>query len=78
MQEYVVRYVGDCFSRLRRQQLEAAEALNEQWRSFLCGLTLTDEAKPVPQPRQADEISLQEIESRVSAIAQELREILGK
>ena len=78
MQEYVVRYVGDCFARLHRQQLETAELLNEQWRNFLCGLTLADEPKAIPQPKQDEEISLQEIESRVSAIAQELMDIIGK
>ena len=82
MQEYVVRCVGDCFSRLRQQQLETVDFINEQWRGFLSGLSLTDEVQGPPRPKQApqakpDEISRQDIEARVSAIAKELMEIIG-
>ena len=41
MQEYVVKCVGECFSRLRQQQLETVDFINDQWRGFLSGLTLT-------------------------------------
>ena len=60
MQDYVVQCVGDCFSRLRQQQLE------------------TGPPRP-PKAAQppADEISRQDIEARVSAIAKELMEIIG-
>ena len=83
MQEYVVRCVGDCFSRLRQQQLETVDFINEQWRGFLSGLSLTDEVQGPPRPKQLapqakpDEISRQDIEARVSAIAKELMEIIG-
>ena len=40
MQEYVVRCVGDCFAKLRQQQLDTVDYLNEQWRGFLSGLSL--------------------------------------
>lgn len=82
MQDYVVQCVGDCFSRLRQQQLETVDFINEQWRSFLSGLALTDELQGPPKPPKAaqapvDEISRQDIEARVSAIAKELMEIIG-
>lgn len=73
MQEYVVRCVGDCFERLRRQQLEAADLINEQWRSFLSGLVLTDE--PAAPAAPEGDISPRELEDRVGAIAQEMKEI---
>ena len=77
MQEYVVKCVGECFSRLRQQQLETVDFINDQWRSFLSGLTLEE---PKEKPKAAppvDEISRQDIEARVSAIAKELMDILG-
>ncbi len=85
MQDYVVQCVGDCFSRLRQQQLETVDFINEQWRGFLSGLSLTDELQGPPRPPRppkaaqppADEISRQDIEARVSAIAKELMEIIG-
>lgn len=80
MQEYVVRCVGDCFARLRQQQQETAEFINEQWRAFLSGLSLPE--LPTPGTAQAESerggISQQDIEDRVSAIARELMEIIGK
>ena len=81
MQEYVVRCVGECFARLRQQQLDTAEYLNEQWRGFLSGLSLPE--LPTPGSAQKAEepdngVSQQDIEDRVSAIARELLEIIGK
>ena len=80
MQEYVVRCVGDCFAKLRQQQLDTVDYLNEQWRGFLSGLSLpelpTSGAAQTEEPGEA--ISRQEIEDRVSAIARELMEIIGK
>ena len=78
MQEYVVKCVGECFSRLRQQQLETVDFINDQWRGFLSGLTLTEVPQEKPKSAQAvDEISRQDIEARVSAIAKELMGILG-
>ncbi|MBQ6928090.1 MAG: hypothetical protein IJQ36_07255 [Oscillospiraceae bacterium] len=82
MQDYVVQCVGDCFSRLRQQQLETVDFINEQWRGFLSGLALTDEVQGPPRPPKAvqaptEEISRQDIEARVSEIAKELMEIIG-
>ena len=82
MQDYVVQCVGDCFSRLRQQQLETVDFINEQWRGFLSGLALTDEIQGPPRPSKAaqpptEEISRRDIEARVSAIAKELMEIIG-
>ena len=78
MQEYVVKCVGECFSRLRQQQLETVDFINDQWRGFLSGLTLTEVPQEKPGSAQAvDEISRQDIEARVSAIAKELMGILG-
>ena len=80
VQDYMVRCVGDCFARLRQQQQETADFLNEQWRAFLGGLSLPD--LPTAAAGQAnapdDEVSRQDIEQRVSAIAKELMEIIGK
>ena len=81
MQEYVMRFVGDCFSRLRQQQQETAEFLEDQWQAFLSGMSasntlpasLANTEIPV-----VEEVSRQEIEDRVSAIARELMEIIGK
>ena len=78
MQEYVVKCVGECFSRLRQQQLETVDFINDQWRGFLSGLTLTEEPKETSKTAApVDEISRQDIEARVSAIAKELMGILG-
>ena len=80
MQEYVVRCVGDCFARLRQQQLETAEFINEQWRAFLSGLSLPELPTPGAVRTESEQtgISRQDIEDRVSAIARELMEIIGK
>lgn len=77
VQEYAVRCVGDCFAKLRQQQLESIDLINEQWRAFLSGLTLADETPPaVPLPER--EVSREDIENRVNAIARELMDIIGK
>ena len=80
MQEYVVRCVGDCFARLRQQQQETADFINEQWRCFLSGLSLPE--LPVrgaaPSETEGTGVTRQDIEDRVSAIARELMEIIGK
>lgn len=80
MQDYVVRFVGDCFGRLRQQQLETADFLSEQWRAFLSGLSLPELPTPGAARKEASDsgISRQDIENRVSAIARELMEIIGK
>lgn len=82
MEEYVVRCVGDCFAKLRQQQLDTAEYINEQWRSFLSGLSLPELPTPGTAGRAEEpvgqDVSRQEIEERVSAIAKELMEIIGK
>ena len=73
-----MKCVGECFSRLRQQQLETVDFINDQWRGFLSGLTLTEVPQEKPRSAQAvDEISRQDIEARVSAIAKELMGILG-
>ena len=77
MQEYAVSCVGECFSRLRKQQLETVDYINEQWRSFLGGLTLTEDT-PYVQKLPAETVNQQDIETRVNAIARELMEIIGK
>ena len=80
MQDYVVRCVGDCFAKLRQQQLDTVDYLNEQWQGFLSGLSLPE--LPTPGAAQTEgtgsEVSRQDIEQRVSAIAKELMEIIGK
>ena len=79
MQDYAVRCVGDCFSRLRQQQLETVDFINDQWRDFLSGITFSDE-QPVedqPTPAPSEEITRQDIEARVSEIAKELMGIIG-
>ena len=84
-QEYAVRCVEECFARLRQQQQENVDFINEQWQSFLCGLIPGEEgaaSHEIPQPKAAEpaepEISQQEIEAKVNAIARELMEIIGK
>ena len=80
MQEYVVRCVGDCFARLRQQQQETADFINEQWRCFLSGLSLPELPTPGAAPAETEGtgVTRQDIEDRVSAIARELMEIIGK
>ena len=80
MQEYVVRCVGECFARLRQQQMETADFISEQWRRFLSELSLPELPAPGSAPAEAerDDVSQQEIEERVSTIAKELMEIIGK
>ena len=80
MQDYVVRAVGECFEKLRQRQQETADFINDEWRSFLSGLAITDALPPAPQKQevQTDSVTRQEIEDRVSAIARELMEIIGK
>ena len=84
-QEYAVRCVEECFSRLRRQQQDNMDFINEQWQSFLCGLIPGEggsASHEILQPEAADpaepEISQQEIEDKVNVIARELMEIIGK
>lgn len=80
MQEYVVHCVGDCFARLRQQQQETADFINEQWRCFLSGLSLPELPTPGAAPAETEGtgVTRQDIEDRVSAIARELMEIIGK
>lgn len=80
MQEYVVRCVGDCFARLRQQQQETADFINEQWRCFLSGLSLPGQPAPGSAPAETGGtgVTRQDIEDRVNAIARELMEIIGK
>ena len=80
MQDYVVRCVGDCFAKLRQQQLDTVDYLNEQWQGFLSGLSLPELPTPVTAQTEETgrEVSRQDIEQRVSAIAKELMEIIGK
>ena len=80
MQEYVVRCVGDCFARLRQQQQETADFINEQWRCFLSGLSLPEVPTlgAAPAETEGTGVTRQDIEDRVSAIARELMEIIGK
>ena len=80
MQEYVVRCVGDCFARLRQQQQETADFINEQWRCFLSGLSLPElpTSGAAPAETEGTGVTRQDIEERVSAIARELMEIIGK
>ena len=68
------------FARLRQQQQENVDFINEQWQSFLCSLIPGEEgaaAHESPKPAES-EISQQEIEAKVNAIARELMEIIGK
>lgn len=80
MQEYAVRCAEECFSRLRQQQQDTVDFINEQWQSFLCSLIPGEEgaaAQESPKPAES-EISQQKIEAKVNAIARELMEIIGK
>ena len=76
MQDYVVRCVGDCFTKLRQQQLESVDLINQQWQSFLSNLTL--EETPPTAPSVSTEVSREDIESRVNVIARELMDLIGK
>ena len=82
MQDYVIRAVGECFEKLRLRQQENMDFINSQWQGFLSGLSISDALPPAaPQPQQSQpgqEITRQEIQERVSAIAKELMEIIGK
>lgn len=68
MQDYVVRCVGDCFTKLRQQQLSSIDLINKQWQAFLCNLT----PEEIPPAAPAQSISREDIESRVDVIAKEL------
>lgn len=79
MQEYAVHAVEECFSRLRRQQLDVLDMINEQWRDFLSRLNFSE---PAPDAEERETftpppITQQDIETRVNAIARELMEIIG-
>ena len=76
MQDYVVRCVGDCFAKLRQQQLESIDLINKQWQSFLSNLTLEESSSPAPTRNGG--ISQQDIEARVNVIARELMDMIGK
>ena len=76
VQERAVKCVERCFDSLKRQQQENIDDLNRQWQDFLCGLIPEedhDSAPPAPEPGV-----MNELESKVDAIARELREITGK
>ena len=78
MQDYVVQYVGDCFAKLRQQQLDSVTLINEQWQGFLSGFMLAGEGKLPEKTPPAEEVSSRDIEKRVGAIAKELMDILEK
>lgn len=84
MQDYVVRCVGDCFTKLRQQQLASIDLINEQWQSFLSNLTLEEAAPTAPPPATSaalpvsTEVSREDIEARVNVIARELMDMIGK
>ena len=71
MQDYVVRCVGDCFAKLRQQQLSSIDLINKQWQSFLCNLT----PEEVPPAAPARSVSREDIETRVNVIAKELMDM---
>ncbi len=79
VQENAVRRMEACLSELRRRQLETVDLINEQWQQFLCGMTLSseEEAENAAAERKPQEITQQDIEAKVSAIARELMEIIG-
>ena len=82
MQEYAIHCVEACMTRLRQHQIEAIDLINEQWQQFLCGVMLPGSEAPaaatLPESGEAqsggEEISPDEIEQKVSAIAQELED----
>ena len=76
MQDYVVRCVGDCFAKLRQQQLASIDLINKEWQSFLCNLTL--EEIPPETPRRSGTVSREDIEARVNIIARELMDMIEK
>ena len=71
MQDYVVRCVGDCFAKLRQQQLSSIDLINKQWQAFLCNLT----PEEIPPAAPAQSISREDIETRVDVIAKELMDM---
>ena len=60
-QDYAVEQVEACYSRMKEQHLACIEALNDDWRDFLCGLY------PEETPKAPDDLS-----QKVDALAKEL------
>ncbi len=78
-QEQAVRCVEACMAALRRQQEENLAFLGEQWQHFLSGLPADSGPSAPPRadlPPEAAEISPEQIEQKVSAIAGELAALL--
>lgn len=88
-QEYAVSCVESCMEKLRQQQLDSIEIINNSWREFLCGLMPeTDTPAPVPAAapsvpmhsakEAADEFvpDMAELEQRVNAIAKGISELM--
>lgn len=84
-QEYAVRCVEACMDKLRRQQLEAIDQINNSWREFLCGLMpdidMPSGAKsaPAPNPEMSEDFvpDMAALEERVNAIAKGISDIMA-
>ncbi|MDO4983057.1 MAG: DivIVA domain-containing protein [Eubacteriales bacterium] len=66
-QDYAVKRVEQCITKLREQQLKCVELINLEWQSFLCGLDELSDASVKAAPADLDE--------KLSAIERELRMI---
>lgn len=64
-QEYCVRQAEKLYSGLRERQLEILDSLDDDWQSFLCGLSDGESGGPTEE----------ELSQKVGAIAREMAEI---
>lgn len=79
IQERSLLCVEAAIARLRRQQEDNIEVLNQCWQNFLC--TLEPDGTFTPEDGEdvdAPAVTPGELERKVDAIARELREIIGE
>lgn len=68
-QDYAVRRVENCYSRMKEQHMACIEALNAEWQDFLCGLFPEEEEA---QGRLEPERVPGDLKEKVGAIAKTL------
>ena len=71
-QEYAVKRVQNCYTKIQEQHSAFMDAINSEWQDFLCGLYAEDEEFDMLPPKDSGGISQKDIESKVGDIAKAL------
>lgn len=68
-QEYAVKRVQNCYTKIQEQHSAFMDAINSEWQDFLCGLYTEDGEFDIFPPKNSESISRSDIESKVGDIA---------